>query len=168
MGLVVDTRSYGYHFQPNDPSEVALLQNIAENLDLSGGGLWIGTDHDPDWTRNGNPVLSALGINPVTGSFSDPVNFADPTSVLLDGVTSTDLWGGGASVGQAPIGVQPNGVEMFIHYGHERDDGSILPYISASFDLEGPDPQPVPEPSVIALLGLGLIAIGFGRRRKQF
>lgn len=165
MGLVVDTRSYGHYFQGSDASEVALLQNMAENLDLSGGGLWIGTDHDPDWTKNANPVLSELGINPVTGLFSDPVNFADPTSVLLDGVITTDLWGGGASVGQAPIGVQPNGVEMFIHYGHERADGSILPYISASFDLEGP--QAVPEPSLISLMGLSLIALGFVRRRKQ-
>jgi len=166
-GLVVDTRSYGYHFQGTDPSEVALLQNVADNFLLTGGGVWVGTDHDPTWTRNANPFLSEIGINPVTGSFSDPVNFADPSSVLLSGVTPTDLWGGGASVGQAPIGVQPNGVEMFIHFGHIRTDGSILPYISASFPLQGPGPSPIPEPSILALFGICLAGLGFVRRRRS-
>lgn len=168
MGLVVDTRSYGYFYQGNDASEVALLQNVAANLELSGGGLWIGSDHNPTWTNNANAVLSAIGVNTITGSFSDPVNFADPTSVLLSGVTPTDLWALGQSVGQAPVGIQPNGIDMFIHFGHTRADGSILPYISASFDLQGPDPQPpVPEPGSLVILGLGLCGLMFTRRRKN-
>lgn len=167
-GIVVDTRSYGYHFQPNQASEVALLQNVAEALDLSGGGIWVGSDHDPSWTMNANPVLAALGFDTITGSYSDPVNFADPSSFLLDGVTPTDLWGGGASVGQAPIGTQPNGVEMFIHFGHTRADGSILPYISASFDLEGPQPPTdVPEPGMLGLLGLGLVGLTLARKKAN-
>lgn len=165
-GLVVDTRSYGYLFQGTNPSEMALLQNVAANLDLSGGGVWVGTDHDPDWTMNGNPFLTAIGINPVTGLYSDAVNFADPSSVLLSGVTTTDLWAAGQSVGKAPIGIQPNGIEMFIHFGHTNLDGSILPYISASFPLSGPHSD-VPEPSSILLVGSGLFGLGlFGRRKK--
>jgi hypothetical protein len=167
-GLVVDTRSYGYRFQPSNTSEVTLLRNVVTNLELSGGGVWVGTDHDPDWTRNGNPFLSAIGVNPVTGSFSDPVNYADPSSVLLAGVTPTALWGGGQSVGQAPIGVQPNGIEMFIHFGHIRSDSSVLPYISASFPLSGLPPPPdgaIPEPSTM-LMALGGIACWFMWHRK--
>lgn len=166
-GLVVDTRSYGYHFQGANASEVALLQNVASQLALSGGGVWVGTDHHPDWTNNGNLFLSAIGVNPVTGVFSDPVNFADPSSVLLAGVTPTDLWAAGQSVGQAPIGVQPNGTEMFIHFGHTRTDGSILPYISASFPLEGVDPNPVPEPSSLALLAIAAAGALMARRRPR-
>jgi hypothetical protein len=168
MGLVVDTRSYGYFFQGADPSEVALLQNVASALDLSGGGLWIGSDHDPAWTNNANAVLASIGINPITGSFSDPVNFADPSSFLLQNVTPTDLWAANQSVGQAPVGLQPNGVDMFIHFGHTRADGSILPYISASFDLQGPvDPNPIPLPSSLALFGIGLVSSLFIRRRNK-
>lgn len=168
-GLVVDTRSYGYHFQGTDPSEVALIQNVSDNFLLTGGGVWVGTDHDPSWTRNANPFLAEIGVDLVTGSFSNPVNFADPTSVLLSGVTPTDLWGGGQSVGQAPIGIQPNGIEMFIHFGHTRTDGSILPYISASFPLQGPPPvdpppEPIPAPMPLLLIGIGFLAMRLARR----
>jgi hypothetical protein len=165
-GIVVDTRSYGYHFQPNQSSEVALLQNVAKNLDLSGGGLWVGTDHI-GWTNNANPVLSALGFNTVTGSYSSPVNFADPSSVLLDGVTPSDLWGGGASVGQAPIGIQPNGLEMFIHFGNIGNNNTVLPYISANFDLQGPVVSAVPVPASVWLFGPVLAGFIGLRKRRQ-
>lgn len=163
MGIAVDTRSYGYHFQGSNSSEVALIQNIAHNLELSGGGLWIGSDDAPTWSRNSNALLSALGFDLIVGAYSDPVNYADPTSVLLNGVTPTDLWGGGASLGKAPIGLQSNGVEMFAHFGN-RNGQNTIPYISASFDLTGPTPQTsVPEPSTLAIFALGII--GFASRK---
>jgi hypothetical protein len=164
-GVVVDARSYGYYYQPSNASEQALLRNVATNLGLSGGGIWIGTDHDPDWTNNGNPVLAAIGLNPVTGVYSDPVNYADPTSVLLAGVTATDLWGGGQSIGRAPIGLQPDGRTMFIHFGHvPPTGGETIPYISASFDLRGP--REVPEPATFATLLGGAGALWLWRRRR--
>jgi hypothetical protein len=57
-GLVVDSRSYGYYFQGTDPSEQALLRNVAANFGLTGGGVWVGTDHNPVWTNNGNAFLT--------------------------------------------------------------------------------------------------------------
>jgi hypothetical protein len=115
---------------------------------------------------NGNPFLTAIGVNTVTGLFSDAVNYADPSSVLLAGVTPANLWGGGQSVGQAPIGIQPNGIEMFIHFGHIRADTSILPYISASFPLSGPQPNGViPEPGTAFLAFAGVAGLVIWRRR---
>lgn len=166
-GLVVDTRSYGYYFQGANASEVALLGNVASQLDKAGGGVWVGTDHDSQWTRNGNPFLAAIGVSEVTGSFGNAVNYADPSSVLLAGVTPTELWAAGQTVGRAPIGVQANGITMYIHFGHQNGD-TILPYISASFPLRGvdPNPNPTPAPASVGLLGLGLVAMGWMRRRR--
>jgi hypothetical protein len=170
-GLVIDTRSYGYHFQGTQASEVNLLQNVADTFVLTGGGVWVGSDHDPSWTQNANPFLVAAGYNPITESHSEPVNVADPTSVLLDGVVPVELWGGGQSVGRAPVGLQPNGRTLFMHFGHERSDGSIIPYISASLDIRGPDPDPdptqVPEPATLTLFGLGLATAAYRRRHSR-
>ena len=76
--LVVDTRSYGYYFQGAQASEVQLLQNIASEMSSRGGGVWVGTDHDPQWTRNANPFLAEIGVDLVTGIHSEAVNTADP------------------------------------------------------------------------------------------
>lgn len=169
--LVVDGRSYGYHFQPNQASEVALLRNIASAFDARGGGVWVGTDHDPDWTHNGNAFLSAIGVNPVTGIYSDPVNTQDPASILLTGVTATDLWGGGQSIGRAPLGIQPNGMDMRFHFGHDSAARGSIPYITASFGtFQAPNEPPrgeIPEPSTFALFGAGLIGLAAVRRRSK-
>lgn len=160
--LVVDTRSYGHYFQGNSSSEVALLTNIANSLDAAGGGIWVGTDGAPIWTRNANALFPAIGVSEVTGDVGFPVNYADPSSVLLDGVGTTDLWTG--SVGIAPVGLQANGKEMFIHYGNVNSSGLITPYISATFDLGGNDPTvDVSAPSMLTLL-LGALCLLLWRR----
>ena len=38
-GLVVDGRSYGYAFQPTEPSGQALIRNVANAFALTGGGV---------------------------------------------------------------------------------------------------------------------------------
>ncbi len=156
-GLVVDGRSYGYIYKPNDASERALINNVASAFVLTGGGLWIGTDGAPTWVNNGNAILNAIGANPVTGDYSLPVNSADTSSVLLQGVTPANLWAA-SGVGAAPLGMQPNGIEMFAHFGNNTN-GTLTPYISASFPLSGPPPVaavPVDQPWALALLALAM------------
>lgn len=174
---VIDSRSYGYYFQGTQSSEVALLQNIANEFDARGGGIWFGTDHDPEWTRNANPILAALGFETVTGSFSDAVNDYDPASVLLASVTASELWASGASVGQVSLGIQPNGLDMRFHFGHSSAARGAIPYISANFgnyvtddedpdDHLPPDNTDVPEPAGLSLMGAGLLGLMAMRRRK--
>lgn len=174
--IVQDARSYGYYFQGTNASEMALIQNIAEELEVRGGGLWVGTDHDPDWTQNANPVLAALGFNTISGLHSEAVNSFDPDSPLLDGVTVTDLWAQGQSVGHVSLGIQPNGIDMRFHVGHSSPASGAIPYISASFgkfvapDEEDPhypdNPSPVPLPAGAVLLLSALGVVG-GLRRKR-
>lgn len=171
-GLVVDGRSYGYVFQPTNASEQALITNVASAFVLTGGGVWVGTDDAPTWAYNGNAVLSAIGANPVTGNYSLPVNSADPSSVLLAGVTPGDLWAAAGTVAAAPLGVQPNGVEMFMHFGNVTG-ATLTPYISASFPLTGPPatavastlPVPANQPWALALLVMA-VATGAARARR--
>lgn len=174
--IVLDSRSYGYYFQGNNASEVQLLQNIASEFDSRGGGLWIGTDHDPDWTRNANPLLSMMGFEIITGSYSQDVNDFDPASVLLDGVNVDELWAEGASVGAVPLGIQPNGLDMRFHFGHSSPAYGAIPYISASFgDYVAPDEDPddheppvnVPAPSMLMLGALSLLGLVSSRRRRR-
>ncbi|NDY73094.1 hypothetical protein DO021_15540 [Desulfobacter hydrogenophilus] len=172
--IVVDSRSYGYNHVPEEASGKALLRNIAAEFDSRGGGLWIGTDHDPAWTQNANPLLTALGIETITGSYSQAVNNWDPSSVLLDGVNPTTLWAQGASVGSVPLGIQSNGIDMRFHFGHSSATYGAIPYISASFGEyvapdEDPDnhfDNPVPEPTTMILFGIGLLGLA-GIQRKS-
>lgn len=169
--IVQDSRSYGYYFQGTNASEVALIQNIAAEFETRGGGLWVGTDHDPLWTNNANPVLTALGFNPITGSYGDAVNSFDPASVLLTGVMTTDLWAAGQTVGSVSLGIQPNGIDMRFHFGHSSPARGAIPYISASFGaFVAPDedrPSAVPVPAAGALLLTGLLGMLGLRRRKS-
>jgi hypothetical protein len=168
--IVLDSRSYGYHYQPNNSSEVALLRNVANAFDARNGGVWMGTDHDSEWTSNVNPILSQLGFDTISGNHSEAVNSFDPASILLSGVNVSELWALGQSVGHVSLGIQPNGVDMRFHFGHSSAANGAIPYISANFgDFVAPDEDPddhlppnpseVPEPNSFLLMMFGIVSL---------
>lgn len=150
---VIDGRSYGSYFNgaagtDNDK----FLQNVTNWFNANGGGLYIGTDHNPDWTNNGNQYLAAAGFQQIID-----VEYGLPTgwnpSPLYAGIAPPgDLdWSSfGWSVGHTPVGLQPNGVTLSnILYAGPGD-----PMISTSL---------VPAPGAAGVLGL----VGFAALRRR-
>ncbi|NUQ53656.1 MAG: hypothetical protein HUU19_13285 [Phycisphaerales bacterium] len=109
---VIDGRSYGVYFNGNSTSsdEGTYIQNTANWFQNNGGGLWIGTDHNPDWTNNGNQYLAAAGFMQIIDIETGAATGFN-ASPLYAGVTVAGLdWSGsGWSVGHTPVGLQPNG-----------------------------------------------------------
>jgi outer membrane protein assembly factor BamB len=109
--IVIDARSYGAYFDYAD--EKFYIENIADAFSVRGGGLWIGCDHDPVWTNNANALLSYIGYDLVTGLHTLPIDDGDTASDLLstpNTIIPTSLWV--ASVGEAPTGLQSDGVTL--------------------------------------------------------
>lgn len=152
--VVVDGRSYGVYFngQNANSDEGTYIQNTANWFQNNGGGMWIGTDHDPDWTVNGNQYLIASGFIPIIGLETGPATGFNP-SPLYAGVNVAGLdWSGqGWSVGHTPVGAQPNG-----HFlSNILFSGPGDPMISVEL---------VPAPGAAGVLGL--VGIAALRRRR--
>lgn len=111
--IVIDGRSYGIYFDYDKDKE--LIENIAHAFSFRGGGLWIGVDHkdDVDWTKNGNALLSEIGYETVTGIYYSVITGGDTACELLSNpnpIIPSTLWVD--SVGGAPTGIQPDGVNL--------------------------------------------------------
>jgi hypothetical protein len=131
--IVVDARSYGSAYTP--AAELPLTANYAHEFSLRCGGLWIGTDHDPAWTNNGNPVLTAIGYGTVTGIHSAvTVGTPVPAHVLLNSPNVINLASvhAFASPGVPPTGVQPDGTNLQVLFHNTADNNKPL----TSFALE--------------------------------
>ncbi|MCC6969631.1 MAG: hypothetical protein IT434_05360 [Phycisphaerales bacterium] len=151
---VIDGRSYGVYFNGTSlaSDESKYIQNTANWFQNNGGGLWIGTDHNPDWTNNGNQYLAAAGFMQIIDIETGAATGFNP-SPLYAGVTVSGLdWSGsGWSVGHTPVGLQPNGVMLSnILYAGPGD-----PMISTSL---------VPAPGAAG--ALALVGIAALRRRR--
>jgi MYXO-CTERM domain-containing protein len=151
---VIDGRSYGVYFNGNSTSsdEGTYIQNTANWFQNNGGGLWIGTDHNPDWTNNGNQYLAAAGFMQIIDIETGAATGFN-ASPLYAGVNVAGLdWSGqGWSVGHTPVGLQPNGVMLSnILYAGPGD-----PMISTSL---------VPAPGAAG--ALALVGIAALRRRR--
>ena len=151
---MIDGRSYSMYFNGNSTSsdEGTYIQNTANWFLNNDGGLWIGTDHDPEWTFNGNQYLVAAGFNPIVGLESGPATGWN-ASPLFDGVNVPGLdWSGGNwSVGHTPVGLQPNGVTLSNILYSGPGDPMISTYL-------------VPAPGAAG--ALALVGIAALRRRR--
>ncbi|MCC6969632.1 MAG: hypothetical protein IT434_05365 [Phycisphaerales bacterium] len=151
---VIDGRSYGVYFNGGSGGdEDRYIQNTANWFMNNGGGMWIGTDHEPDWTVNGNQYLVAAGFTPIIGLENGPATGWN-ASPLWDGVVVSSLdWSGGSAwtVGHTPVGLQPNGVTLSNILYSGPGDPMISTYL-------------VPAPGAAGALALvGLAAL---RRRR--
>lgn len=142
-GVVVDGRSYGQYMQPGNGTEGNYIGNVVKNFFDNNGGLWIGTDHEPTWTNNGNDLLNALGFNPISNQiFAQDVSlnatnpFVNPAALTAAGLAWN--W----SAGEAPVGLQPNGITL---KPLAWVSGGTVPMISTAL---------IPEPASLVLLSL--------------
>jgi hypothetical protein len=158
--IVIDGRSYGLYFDV--ARDKLLIENIAEAFAHAGGGLWIGVD-DASWQNNGNALLTAIGYETVSGIYTSYITGGDTTSTLLttpNPITPSELWVG--SVGEAPTGVQSDGVELRPLLWNEEE------VVYTSYALRSPEAAPALTPlGLIALVGLlsAIAAVAIVRKR---
>lgn len=150
---VIDGRSYGVYFNGGTGGdEDRYIMNTANWFMNNGGGLWIGTDHYPEWTYNGNQYLAAAGFNQILDIETGPATGFN-ASPLYDGVNPAGLdWSNqGWSVGHTPVGMQPNGVMLSNILYSGPGDPMISTYL-------------VPAPGAAG--ALALVGIAALRRRR--
>jgi hypothetical protein len=158
------------------------IQNYATQLDSSGGGLVLGTDHNV-YQGGINSINSLIGINDFTGYYySSPLEaFVDPLSPLFtpeleECSTNTDLncINDNSSTGFVPTGLQPNGQYLtpvayhgLISTAYENAAVSST-FGSPTFPDPDPTPTPVstPEPSTLLLIMTGILGIRLMIRNK--
>ena len=91
-----------------------LTDNYYHNMDIRGGGLVIGTDHNAFHTLGANDINSRIGLDPFVGNFSTamiPVDTANPLMTTPNDM-GTQLYDD-SSPGQTPYGLQSNGQILY-------------------------------------------------------
>lgn len=182
QNLIADGRIISSSSAPWTP-EPGWIQGYAHSLDLRGGGLVLGTDHD-FYVAGINTINAAIGINPFFGNVPVSEALVDQLSPLFveNGGAGTHPCAGGlcvydnSSPSFAPTGLQPNGTVLtpvayhgtvanaFANAAISSTMGSI------TFGTCGGVDQPpcvVPEPTTLTLFGLALLGFGVTRRRKR-
>ncbi|MCP5111310.1 MAG: PEP-CTERM sorting domain-containing protein [bacterium] len=155
----------------NDVAQHRFAENVAQNFDSFGGGLFVGADHAPYNVEYVNEYLGGLGYDLFTGIHGDgavtgPAGsswYNAPNTIL----TSTMWWGTGApahwSVAAAPYGLQPNGRVLDQLLWKTTDS---LGNPTAHVNLISGELTLVPEPSTVLLLGMTAVGLLPRRRRR--
>ena len=165
------------------PSEEAWIQNYATQLQLRGGGLVLGTDHNA-YHSGINTINSVINVNPFYGyinqypyqAFVDPNSplaipglatcLTDPSQICINdnsstGIVATNLQANGQLL--TPVAYHGTGTSQ------AWDQAAVSTTMgSITFDTCGGAGQPacsVPEPSSPILFGLGLLMLGLQKRR---
>ena len=180
--LIVDGRIISSTTPWVNPPETAWIQNYATQLDLRGGGLVMGTDHNTFANGGFNSILAQMGIDPVTGNQSPTQALVDSLSPLfVDSLVTCasepteQCVNDNSTTGFVPTGDQPNGqfLTPVAYHGvvsQAFDNAAVSSTIgSETFgtgECGGPDqdPCPTPVPGTALLAVLGLLGLGFARR----
>ena len=173
---------------PLDQREQAWIQNYATQLDLRGGGLILGTDHNV-FQDGINSINQQIGVNEFTGfygSYPSSQAVVDQNSPLfvsgLDACRadpSTKCINDNSTTGFVATGLQANGQTLTpVAYHGSNLDAWNYAAISATFGSStfgtcGTPGYPpcdvtaVAEPNLLALYLLGLMGLLIRRRVKE-
>ena len=133
--IICDSRMISSYWSGRYLSEgQALTENYLYNMDIRGGGLLLGTDHDP-YHGGINEINAQIGIDPFFGTFSlstIPVDTANPLMNTPNNM-GTELYDD-SSPGQTPYGLQPNGQILYTVAWHSNNPDT--PGISSTIEGE--------------------------------
>jgi PEP-CTERM motif len=157
------------------PDEAPMLQSFANALEARGGGLFLGTDHAPDFVQGINSINQQIGIGNFTGFYGSypysaaVVDVASPLYSTGYGFACGDQTciNDNSTTSFVPAGLQANGqfLTPFAYHGTVAgayNNAAIATNIgSITFGTA------VPEPGTFALMGLGLVGMAYAGRRRS-
>ncbi len=111
-----------------------LTENYYTNLDVRGGGILLGTDHQP-YQGGINEINAQIGLDSFQGTFSLTTIPVDTANPLMN--TPNDLGSelyDDSTPGQTPYGLQPNGQILYTVAWHSNNPDT--PGISSTIEGE--------------------------------